>query len=79
MVRLFFAGAIALGSAGMAALAVPASADPICVSAATSGAVGDHTVGPRCIGYPDATECNTTNTGLGTLVNVTETTCVPAP
>lgn len=77
MLRLFFAGAIALGSLGGAIAAIPASADPICTTTTTSGAGGSHQVGPRCFGYPDATECNSTTIN-GTLVIVTEDVCFPA-
>lgn len=80
MLRLVFAGAIAIGSIGAAIAAVPASADPLCTTVSTSGSVvGTHSVGPKCVAYPLAAECNTTSTGLGTLANVTESTCVPAP
>lgn len=80
MLRLVFAGAIAVAAVGAAVAAVPASADPLCTSVSTSGTlVGTHSVGPKCVPYPLAAECNTTSTGLGTLANVTESTCVPAP
>ncbi|HEX4655532.1 MAG TPA: hypothetical protein VH274_07310 [Mycobacteriales bacterium] len=79
MLRLFFAGAIALGSAGMVVLtATPASALPVCTAEGVTGVAGNYAVGPICVPYPLATECNSTSTGLGTLIHVTEDTCVPA-
>jgi hypothetical protein len=79
MLRLFFAGAIALGSAGMVVLtAAPASAEPVCNSEGVTGVVGNYAVGPICVPYPLATDCNSTTINGGIFVVVTENTCVPA-
>jgi hypothetical protein len=79
MFRLFCAGAIALGSVGMAVAASPASAEPLCTSVSTTGAGGSHTVGPACVPYPLAAECSGTTVNGGVFVTVTEHSCVPAP
>jgi len=79
MLRLFCAGAIALGSVGMVVgAATPASADPLCQEVSTTGFVGNYNVGPVCVPYPFAAQCTTT-TVHGIVVVATDTTCVPAP
>ena len=78
MFRLLSAAVIALG--GMVAMAAPASADPLCTTVIVDGSLTTGVqVGPRCVPYPLAAECSTTETGLGILIYVRADTCVPAP
>ena len=78
MFRLLSAAVIALG--GMVAMAAPASADPLCEGAVIDGALTTGvTIGPKCVPYPFAAECGSTETNVGTQLYVRLDTCVPAP
>ena len=70
-------GALA-GAAQLQHSAVLAS--PICAGATTyETSVGEHDVGPTCIGYLGTTTCNYQQFGLAPTLAVTTTVCVPRP
>jgi len=61
-------------------MAAPASADPLCTTVIVDGALTTGVqIGPKCLPYPLAAECSTTETGLGTQIYVRADTCLPAP
>ena len=80
MVRLLIATGVfaAAGFAGMAA-APAASADPLCESASVDTiATNPVSVGPTCVPYSLATECDSNETAFTPWFSVDSDVCVPA-
>ena len=52
----------------------------ICAGATTyEASIGEHDVGPKCIGYVGTTTCNYQEAGIAPTLAVTTTLCVPRP
>lgn len=78
--RVMLGVVVALVAGGGAVGGLPASASPVCASAAVGGSVtGPRQLGPVCAPYSYPVMCRSAGTGFSPYVEVYTSACVPAP